>query len=252
MDTDWMFEKPIDSEHKEYKLLSYFQRMGEKLDNMELYPGFIELSLHLANIQTLIRDKKIIYTNKKFNSVDDELLVKDLKIKSVPEMSTEEYEEFTKILQYTAPRMTEYFNIAKSVWTLVYDSIEAKYRKNKKEILSNKGFFFHLDKRDNKYYVWEYEVSPAAKKSPENKTNVKLIYCDDKNKLTIPKIITTFSETENKTKLPVLEMISKGDFPIEETLLPLFKRKTIMLINQTRNYNIEQEDKKKEKEFLED
>jgi hypothetical protein len=252
MDTDWMFEKPIDREHKEYKLLSYFQRMGEKLDNMKLYPGFIELSLHLANIQTLIRDKKIIYTNKKFNSVDDELLVKDLKVKSVPDMSTDEYEEFTKILQYTAPRMLEYFNIAKSVWTIVFDSIETKYRKNKKEILSNKGFFFHLDKRDNKYYVWEYEVSPAAKKSPESKTNVKLIYCDDKNKLTIPKIITTFSEAENKTKLPVLEMISRGDFPIEETLLPLFKRKTIMLINQARNYTIEQEEKKKEKEFLED
>ena len=38
----------------------------------------------------------------------------------------------------------------------------------------------------------------------------------------------------------------------EETLLPLFKRKTIMLINQTRNYNIKQEERKKEKEFLED
>jgi hypothetical protein len=47
-------------------------------------------------------------------------------------------------------------------------------------------------------------------------------------------------------------MISRGDFPIEETLLPLFKRKTIMLINQARNYTIEQEDKKQEKEFLED
>jgi hypothetical protein len=70
--------------------------------------------------------------------------------------------------------------------------------------------------------------------------------------LTIPKIITTFSDTENRTKLPVLEMISKGDFPIEETLLPLFKRKTIMLINQARNYNNDQEDKKIEKEFLED
>jgi hypothetical protein len=50
----------------------------------------------------------------------------------------------------------------------------------------------------------------------------------------------------------VLEMISKGDFPIEETLLPLFKRKTIMLINQAKNYNTTQEEKKKEKEFLED
>ena len=25
-------------------------------------------------------------------------------------------------------------------------------QENKKEILTNKGFFFHLDKRDNKYY----------------------------------------------------------------------------------------------------
>ena len=66
MPTDWMFEKPIDKEHKEYKLLSYFQKMGEKLDKLELYPGFIELSLHLMNVQTLIREKKIIYTDKKF------------------------------------------------------------------------------------------------------------------------------------------------------------------------------------------
>ena len=90
MDTDWMFEKPIDREHKEYKLLSYFQKMGEKLDKMELYPGFIELSLHLANVQTLIKDKKIIYTNKKLESVDDELLVKDLKLKDIPELNDDE------------------------------------------------------------------------------------------------------------------------------------------------------------------
>ena len=86
MNTDWMFEKPIDREHKEYKLLSYFQKMGEKLDKMELYPGFIELSLHLANVQTLVKDKKVLYTTKRFSSVDDELLVKDLKIKDVPKM----------------------------------------------------------------------------------------------------------------------------------------------------------------------
>ena len=97
MNTEWMFEKPIDQEHKEYKLLSYFQKMGEKLDNMELYPGFIELSLHVANLQNLIRDKKIMYTNKKFTTIDDELLVKDLKIKDLPILNNDEKEEFNKI-----------------------------------------------------------------------------------------------------------------------------------------------------------
>jgi hypothetical protein len=234
MNTDWMFEKPIDREHKEYKLLSYFQKMGEKLDKMELYPGFIELSLHLANVQTLVKDKKVLYTTKRFSSVDDELLVKDLKIKDVPEMSHDEYEEFIKILTYAAPRLFEYFGIAKSVWELVFDSIHLKVKKNIKNVVSPKGYFYYLDKDNNKWFVWEYEIKPAAKGSPENVVLVNQIYNDTKNDLTIPKIITSFSNwnTEDKGKLPVVEMISRGNFPINETLLPLFKRKLISYVNQ--------------------
>ena len=206
MGTDWMFEKPIDREHKEYKLLSYFQKMGEKLVKMELYPGFIELSLHLANVQTLIKDKKIIYTNKKFATVDDELLVKDLKVRDVPEMSEEEYQEFIQILSYSAPRMFEYFGIAKSVWELVFDSVNLKVRKNTKNILSPKGYFYHTDEKTKKWYIWEYEKKPAAKGSPENVMVVNLIYSDVKNDLTIPKIVSTFSRwnVDGGTKMPVV------------------------------------------------
>jgi len=232
MNTDWMFEKPIDREHKEYKLLSYFQKMGEKLDKMELYPGFIELSLHLANVQTLVKDKKLLYTTKKFSSVDDELLVKDLKIKEVPEMSHDEYEEFIKILTYSAPRIYEYFGMAKSVWELVYDSIHLKVKKNNKNILENKGYFYFTI--GDVINIWEYEKKPAAKGSPESKVVTNLIYSEDKKSLTIPKIINSFSQwtTEDKKKLPVIEMISRGDFPINETLLPMFKRKLIAYVGQ--------------------
>lgn len=232
MNTDWMFEKPIDREHKEYKLLSYFQKMGEKLDNMELYPGFIELSLHLANVQTLVKDKKVLYTNKKFSSIDDELLVKDLKIKDVPEMTKDEYEEFIKILSYSAPRIYEYFGLAKSVWELVFDSVHLKVKKNTKNILENKGYFYFTN--NETIYIWEYEKKPAAKGSPESKVITNLIYCDSKNNLTVPKIITNFTQwnTEDSKKLPIVEMISRGDFPIEETLLPMFKRKLISYVSQ--------------------
>jgi hypothetical protein len=234
MNTDWMFEKPIDREHKEYKLLSYFQKMGEKLDNMELYPGFIELSLHLANVQTLVKDKKLLYTNKKFQTVDDELLVRDLKIKDVPEMSKEEYEEFIKILSYSTPRLFEYFNIAKSVWELVYENVHLITKKNRNNILNEKGFFYYEDKKTKKLYIWEYEKKPAAKGSPESKVIVNLIYSEEKNKMTITKIINMFSKKDLEVikKLPVIEMISKGDFPINETLLPMFKRKLISYITQ--------------------
>ncbi len=245
MNTEWMFEKPIDKEHKEYKLLSYFQKMGEKLDNMELYPGFIELALHLANVQTLVKDKKVLYTNKKFSSIDDELLVKDLKIKDVPEMDKEEYEEFIKILSYTTPRMMEYFNIAKSVWELVFDRIYLTVKKNKENIINDIGYFYFDDKKNKKIIVWEYVKKPAAKGSPESKLIVNQIYNGEKNNLTPTKIITTFSELEDKKKLPIVEMVSNGEFPLEETLLPLFKRKLISYIEQKkivdyyRNVNVE-------------
>lgn len=234
MNTDWMFEKPIDQEHKEYKLLSYFQKMGQKLDNLELYPGFIELSLHLANAQTLIKDKKVLYTNKKFKTVDDELLIKDLKIKEIPEMTNEEYQEFIKILTHSTPRIFEYFNFAKSIWELVFDSVNLQIRKNKKNELQPKGYFYFNNKYDTKLYVWEFENKPAAKGSPENKVLVNLIYCDEKKDLTLPKIITNFSQwnTTDKIKLPIFEMSSKGEFPIDETLLPMFKRKLISYVNQ--------------------
>jgi hypothetical protein len=132
LNTDWIFEKPIDREYKEYKLLSYFQKMGDKLDKLELYPGFIELSLHLMNIQALMRDQKMVYTDKKLINVDDEILVKDLKVKNLPELSTEEYTEFMSVLKYSAPRMMEYFNVAKSVWSIVFESLDMKIRRSKK------------------------------------------------------------------------------------------------------------------------
>lgn len=234
METDWLFEKPIDQEHKEYKLLSYFQKMGEKLDNMELYPGFIELSLHLASIQTLIKDKKLIYTDKKFDTIDDELLVKDLKIKNVPEMTQEETQEFISILKFSAPRLLEYFNVAKSVWSVVFETIEVKIKKNKKNLSKNKGYFYYNETKTNNLYVWEYNVMPAARGSVEKKTLVNLIYSEPKGKLTMPKIINTFSQwngEDERTTLPVFEMKCSDIFPINETLLPLFKRKLISYIN---------------------
>jgi len=236
MNTDWMFEKPIDREYKEYKLLSYFQKMGEKLDRLELYPGFIELSLHLMNVQALMRDKKIVYTDKKLNNIDDEILVKDLKVKSMPELTSEEMIEFRDILSFSTPRIMEYFSVAKSVWSIVFDSLDMKIKRNKKNILHPKGYFFYTENETKKTYVWEYIIKKETRYNPQRMTNINLIYFDDIGDLTIPKIITNFSSFESKDKRmsPVFHMISSGIFPINETLLPLFKRRIAGLISQTK------------------
>ena len=248
MNTDWMFEKPIDREYKEYKLLSYFQKMGEKLDKLELYPGFIELSLHLMNVQALMRDGKIVYTEKKLNNIDDEIMVKDLKVKSIPEMTRDEMTEFRDILSFSAPRIMEYFNVAKSVWTIVFDSLDMKIKRNKKNILHPKGYFFYTESTTKKTYVWECLIKKETRTNPQRMTNINLIYSDEKKDLTITKIIDMFSnvDSEKQKTLPIVEMTVNGEFPLEETLLPLFKRKLISYMVQKKGI----EDYKKTKEQL--
>jgi hypothetical protein len=242
MDTDWMFEKPIDSEHKEYKLLSYFQKMGEKLDKLELYPSFIELSLHLANVQVLMQEKKIIYTNKKLTTIDDEIFVKDLKVKEIPQLSEEETKEFWKILSYSAPRIINFFSVVKDVWTMVYDSLDMKIRKNKKNITNDKGYFYFNNSNNNITYVWEYTINKGIKNVPDRMKIMDLIYSDKIDDLTIQKIITKFSSFESKDKRlgPIFEMTTSKDLPLNETLVPLFKRMILGLISQEKtikNFN---------------
>ncbi len=242
MNTDWMFEKPIDREYKEYKLLSYFQKMGDRLDKLELYPSFIELSLHLMNVQALVRDHKIIYTDKKLTNIDDEIMVKDLKVRELPKMSDEENKEFEHILLYSAPRMMEYFNVAKSVWTIVFDSLDMKITRNKKNILHPKGFFYFIDHQKT-HHVWEYTIEKKTRINLPQMTNIKLIYNQQLNNLSISKIINNFSSFEliDKKTAPIFYMKSKGVFPINETLLPMFKRRISGFISQTKKIKLEEQ-----------
>jgi hypothetical protein len=73
--------------------------------------------------------------------------------------------------------------------------------------------------------------------------NINLIYFDEIGELTIPNIISTFSTYEPKDKRmgPVFQMSSNGIFPVNETLLPLFKRRIAGLISQTKNQEEKQE-----------
>ena len=161
MDTDWLFDGILDAEQKQYVLLDYFQKMNKYLERMEVYPMFIELSLHLGNIQTLLTQNKILYVDRKITSNDDELVLADLKVKDIPVLDDEEVIEYQKILKNSQPQLHDYFNYAKSIWSIVYDSIEVVVKKNKNNIDSKSGFFTY--KTPDNVYVWQYTTRKVYK-----------------------------------------------------------------------------------------
>jgi regulator of sigma D len=233
MNTDWLFDGILDAEQKQYVLLDYFQKMNQYLERMEVYPMFIEISLHLGNMQTLLTQNKILYTDRKLTSNDDELVLSDLKVKDIPVLDDDEVIEYQKILKNSQPQLHDYFNFAKSIWSIVYDSIEVAVKKNKNNLQSKSGFFSY--KTPEKVYVWQYTTRRVYKTNGQTKTSVKLIFDGQQDDLTIPEIISTFSKTyekNNENLYPVFEVFCSDIFPLEQTLLPIFKRKILAYVNQ--------------------
>jgi hypothetical protein len=140
--------------------------------------------------------------------------------------------------------ITEYFEIAKSIWSAIFDSVDVKLKKNKKFIRSNDGFFFYRNLETNMIYIWKYNIKKVSKTSTETKTTTKLLFKDLTNDLTIPKIFLNIFEKNPKLEKdsPIFEMKSKGALPIEETLLPIFKRKVMSYILQTILFEKQKED----------
>jgi hypothetical protein len=234
MNTDWLFEGILDAEQKQYVLLDYFQKMNQHLERMEVYPMFIELSLHLGNMQTLLTQNKILYTDRKLTSNDDELVLSDLKVKDIPVLDDEELVEYHKIIKNSQPQLYDYFNFAKSIWSIVYDSIEVVVKKNKNNLQSKSGFFSY--KTDEKIYIWQYTTRKVYKTKGQTKTSLKLIFEGQQDNLTISQIISTFSKTyekNNESIYPIFEVFCSDMFPLEQTLVPIFKRKVLSYINQS-------------------
>ena len=223
MDTDWIFDGVIDAELKQYVLLGYFQKLNKQLEEMKVYPMFTEITLHLANVQSIIKNNKILYTDKKLTSYDDELTFIDLKTKELPPLKVTELNELKSILEYSVARLQDYFDIIKSVWTVVYDSIEIITIFNEDNLESKKGYFY--TKSNQVVRIWEYNV---RKYKGYDKFVVTEKHEDN--------LLKQIHSAENK--LPTFYLLCEKEVPMDETLFPLFKRKVMSFVLQTKNLAI--------------
>jgi hypothetical protein len=223
MDTDWIFDGVIDAEQKQYVLLGYFQKLNKQLEEMKVYPMFTEITLHLANVQNIIKNNKILYTDKKLTSYDDELTFIDLKTKDLPPLKVTELNELKTILQYSLSKLQDYFDIIKSIWTVVYDSIEIVSIYNEDNLTSKKGYFY--TKSNQIIKIWEYNI---RKYKGYNTFNIEEKLEDD--------LLKHIHSIDNK--LPSFYLHCEKDIPMEETLIPLFKRKVMSYVLQTKNLTI--------------
>jgi hypothetical protein len=234
LNPEWMLKEPLDFEYNKYTLLDYIQKCEKNLDNFEIYPDFVELSLHLANMQSLVKENTLLLTDKKFDSCDDEILLKDLYPKKHREMSKEEEDELQKTLHYSNNKLFDTFNLAKSIWDIAFNNVDISIKKNKGSLISGMGYVFYYRKTENKVYVWEYQIK-KRRKNTTNRTILNKIYENTPEDTTLSSIIETnssFNKYDYYKTLPIFEMQCNQDFPMEQTVIPIMKRKITSYVYQ--------------------
>jgi hypothetical protein len=219
--------------------LDYLQKCEKGFDKMEVYPDFVELSLHLANLQSIVKENTLLLTNKKFESCDDEILVKELIAKKPRELSKEEENELSETIKFSGSKLFDAFNMAKAIWNIAYDSVDVQIKKNKAGLVSGSGYIFYYQKDTESLFVWEYQIKKPKTDNQNNKTYINLIYNGPVDELTMTNIIDTFS-TWNTTdfyhNLPIFEMKCSQKLPMEQTIVPIMKRKVMAYVFQVVNF----------------
>lgn len=239
LNPEWMLKEPVDFEFNKYTLLSYLQKCEERFNKLEIYPDFVELSLHLANIQSLNKENTLLLTNKKFESCDDEILLKELVPKKPRQLSKEEEDELDKTIRFSGNKLFDAFNMAKSIWNLAYDNLYITLKKGKNNLGGGIGYAYYFNKETNKVLVWEYKISKPKGEESINKNYLNLIFEGEPNDSTLSSIIddySTFTKVENFKNLPIFEVKSQQIFPMEQTLVPILKRKILSYVFQIVNF----------------
>ena len=238
MNTDWLFQEPIDLEHKQYVLLDYLQKLDKNLNNFKLYPQFQEISLHLASINLLLDKGQILTLNRVLKDPDDEIHLSDLSPYNCPVLTKEEIVEVYKVCKFSSEKLTDYFNHAKAIWDIVNDTVSIDPVKNKKNIESKQGLFF-VDFL-NKTILYEFVIKPIKKNSIETKCHIKKIAeCnrdefDSKLKEVKKPLIKNLHECSVHKDLILFSVHHNNTYPLKETLLPIVKRKVMNYMIQSK------------------
>jgi hypothetical protein len=231
LDLNWIIQEPIDFEHKLYILMGYITKVQQDFDNYILYPSFQELSLHLANVNSILDTQKLVFFNRDNILFDDEILLTDLSYIPIPLKSVEDKLELFKITTLSKQKLQDIFMIGKSLWSILHDSVLIKIKENPEVVFLKMahGIFYFYYK--NTRYVYQYIIKKINTNMEDFRCEVKLLSTNDD--IDIHEIINSKFNFEIKNNLPIFEVNVNDSFPIEGSLLTMIKRKIMNYTFQT-------------------
>jgi hypothetical protein len=141
-----------------------------------------------------------------------------------------EKNELNNILKESHEKLLQYFSVCKGMWDFSFEATSIKLRKNRKNLSLNKSYVVYHDTFGEMYYIWEVDYIKDYETKNGSKIESKLLY--QGNDKTFTEVIKKFSTTKSMD-IPIFEVYSSHNLPLESNLLPLFKRKIHSYFTQT-------------------
>jgi hypothetical protein len=224
LNKNWITEKLIDFEYKQYILLAYLSEVEKAFEKKQLYPYFAELIEHYKNAK-LIKEqqsalaesfpKKLLGFNKETLQPEFEQLINDNSL----------MQEILQIVEFSIPKFEYYLNEGKKI----YDFIESHTQITPVGVipLNNDFGYVLLKDASSKTVVYSYEISLF-----EN--------ADEKYRGVYTKYVSTFTKSINNNFEQIKSQLLKEyrnwpnpatyaietdlKIPFLETFLPIAKR----------------------------
>ena len=228
----WFVEGYIDFELKKYTLLAYLQQINKYFNENKLYPQLSDLIFHYNNLVAFRENKKYLQEHfpKKLTGVQIE------KLQNLYEQMIEDDElmqELEEIINYSAGEMKTTI----SSGTEIYEFVEDNMLISPIGLIPldvQEGYFFLSAGNTKDIRVYQYRLSFFEKHDEKYRT-MKTSYIDVWQRsivYTYENIKYDLIKTNNNLANPAVYSIeTELSFPIEETLLPIAKRRLVKYIS---------------------
>lgn len=206
LDNDWLTNNPIDFEYKKYLLLAYDQRLSIECDKQKLYPYFTDLVDKIKIVNEFLQNVRLFEQSRvSVSNIDWEN--KKLVYNSM--LNDPNLDEVKKIAEYSKSVLYDLYTKYRQLLDNVDGSISISGCRV--EIFNLYDGFLILKLGVGKEKIMKYEVNRILYPNPHYvlktfKADLKEYY-------------------NNRYTKNVFDVIFKEDFPMKESILPVYKRK---------------------------
>lgn len=222
---DWLTDGIIDYEFKKYILMAYLKTIREKFDQTELYPFLSDLVFHYRNLLKVKSNKEIIYESfpKSITKADFKKL-KFMYKKLV--YDGEVMNEIEEIISFAIPKMEQRIREGKELYEFVEHNLELS-SVGVIPIYKEEGYLLINQDKDSDVNIFRYHIT-MFERADENYRGITTEYLGQE--------MRSISKTYESMKLDLIRrysqlpnpatylVVSKLNFPVPQTLLPIAKR----------------------------